>query len=116
MFVFVLAHEIIKVSESSGDEEKNINRRVRGERRAFSSKRLKEMIHFKFISASLRPRGSLQFVVLFSGSSADEDKRVTKEEAETAEIFRWTPLESLSVPANVGNGVAFYLALSAFGL
>jgi hypothetical protein len=71
--VFLIAWEIIKASAPSGHEEK-INRRVRGDRRAFYRERQK---HKSFYGNGL----------LFAfRSSGDEDQRMSEEEAESAEI------------------------------
>jgi hypothetical protein len=70
---FLIAWEIIKASAPSDHEEK-INRRVRGDRRAFCRERQK---HKSFYVNGL----------LFAfRSSGDEDKRMNEEEAESAEV------------------------------
>jgi len=76
--------------------KKNINRRVRRDRRGFSSKILKTwIISWKFHPLCVLPDlcGLWFFSPLgnkslsFSGSCPDEEKRVTEEEAETAEVL-----------------------------
>jgi hypothetical protein len=76
--------------------KKNINRRARRDRRAFSSKRLKaEIIVCIFHPLCVFPDlCGLWFLSQlgdqnrsFSGSSAVEDKRMNEEEAESAEIL-----------------------------
>jgi hypothetical protein len=72
---------------------------------------------FMDILSPLRPPESLRFVVLFpfggnqnlsfGGPSADNDKRMNAEEAESAEIISRKLLGAFDLPGSVGNGVAF---------
>jgi len=80
---------------------------------------------FMDMSSSLRPPGSPRFGVLFSsrgnknlfsGSSADEDKRMNEEEAESAEILFWEPLESFGLLDSVRNGPPFSYASLALSV
>jgi hypothetical protein len=96
LFYCIGNYKIIKVFAPSGDEEKNINRRARGDRRAFFPKDEKhESFYESFIpSASSRISAVCgSFLLLgnenlsFSSSSEDQDKRMTEEEAESAEIL-----------------------------
>jgi hypothetical protein len=79
-----------------GDEGKNINRRERGDRRAFSSKRINaEAIVCIFPPLCVLPYlCGLCFlspfrnrVLCLAGSSACANKRMNKEEAEIAELL-----------------------------
>jgi hypothetical protein len=55
----------------------------------------------------LRPPGSLRFTVFFFLSSSDKDKKITEEEAESAEIISRKPLGAFGLPGSVENGAAF---------
>ncbi len=85
----------MKVSVSSGDEEKNRTAEL-AETAEFFPQKGQSTNHCADISSPLRPTVSLQFVVLFSfGESislfpwvlGDENKRMKKEEAENAEFL-----------------------------
>jgi len=52
----------------------------------------------------------------FSESGTDEEKRVTGEEAENAEVIFGKPLRSFGLLTSVGNGAVFSLASWALSL
>ena len=93
--LFLLSRKVSEPPYPPG-RKKELNRRVRRDRRAFSSKRLKhESIYECFIySASSRLSALCGSFLLsgnqnfsFSGSSGEEDKGMNEEEAESAEIL-----------------------------
>jgi len=63
---------------------------------SFFFPKTKNKNHFMDISSPLRPPGSLRFTVFLFLSSADKDKKMTEEEAESAEIILRKPLALLT--------------------
>jgi hypothetical protein len=91
---FIVASENIKIPTPSEDEGKNINRRVRRDRRDFFQKTKNGSLYEYFILSVSSRLSAVGNVLIFLGgeksfflSFADEDPRITGEQAENAEIL-----------------------------